>query len=206
VLRIWLVRHGESESNTGVPSGEPGESPLTARGWEQAERVAAVLPEAPALIVTSPFRRAAQTAEPTIARYAEARREEWPVQEFTYLGSFHSRASTSAERRPYVEEYWRRADPDVSVDGAESFTDLLKRVHDCLDRLSKQPTGPVAVFTHGIFIRAMAWAVLTDGGADHDGMRAFHRFSETFVVPNGAVVGLFVPPGAAPRMVAGTAW
>ncbi|TDV44811.1 histidine phosphatase family protein [Actinophytocola oryzae] len=206
MLRVWLVRHGESESNAGAPSTDPGASPLTARGREQAERVAARLPEAPGLIVTSPFRRAAQTAEPTIERYPDTSVEEWPVQEFTYLGGFHDRVSTSEERRPYVEEYWRRADPDLSVDGAESFTDLLKRVRDCLDRLTVQSTGTVAVFTHGFFIRALMWVVLSDGAADHDGMRAFHRFSEGVVVPNGAIVGLFAPPGSTPRLVAGTAW
>lgn len=133
-------------------------------------------------------------------------RAEWPVQEFTYLGTFHHRLSTSEERRPHVVEYWRRADPYVSLGGAESFADLLARVHDCLDRLARQPDGPVVVFTHGQFMRAVAWALLTSGVADHEGMRAFHRFSTAFAVPNCAVIELSFPAGSPPRLVAGVPW
>lgn len=206
MLRVWLVRHGQSESNAGAPSADPGAPPLTARGHEQADRLAAALPEAPALIVASPYRRAAQTAEPTSARFPHVRLVEWPVQEFAYLGTFHHRLTTSDERRPHVVEYWRRADPQLSVGGAESFAELLVRVHDCVDRLSREPAGPVVVFTHGQFMRAVVWTLLAGGGADADGMRAFHRFSAGFAVPNCAVVELRFPSGAAPQVVAGVPW
>jgi 2,3-bisphosphoglycerate-dependent phosphoglycerate mutase len=203
VLRAWLIRHGESESNAGAPSADPGASVLTARGEEQAARLAAALPEAPALIVASPYRRAAQTAASASARFPDVRQEEWQVQEFTYLGEFHRRISTSEERRPHVAAYWARADPHLSLGGAESFAGLLGRVRDCLDRLTQQLTGPVAVFTHGHFMRAVVWTLLTGGTADHDGMRAFHRFSARFAVPNCAVVELRFPDGAPPQVVAG---
>jgi 2,3-bisphosphoglycerate-dependent phosphoglycerate mutase len=203
VLRAWLIRHGESESNAGAPSADPGACLLTARGQDQANRLAAALPAAPSLIVTSPYRRAAQTAEPTIARFPHTRHEEWPVQEFTYLGMFHDRLSTSDERRPYVVDYWNRADPHLSLGGAETFAGLLDRAHDCLSRLGAQPAGPVAVFTHGMFMRAVIWTLLT--GADPD-MRTFHRFSGGLAVPNGAVVEVRFPLGAVPQVVAGAAW
>lgn len=206
MLRAWLIRHGQSESNAGTPSAEPGASPLTARGVEQAVGIAATLPETPALIVSSPYRRAAQTAKPTIARFPEVRREEWAVQEFSYLGDFHRRLSTSEERWPYVVEYWERADPHQSLGGAETFADLIARARSCLDRLAAQPAGPVAVFTHGLFMRAVAWLVLTRGTVDPDGMRAFHRFAEAIHVPNGAVLGLRFPDGDEPRLVFGAAW
>jgi probable phosphoglycerate mutase len=207
VLRVWLVRHGESESNAGAPTADPGAAPLTTRGHDQAAGVADAMPERPALIVASPYLRAAQTAEPAIARFPDARREEWPVQEFTFLGHLHSTPATGLERRPQVEAYWRRADPDLSIGGAESFADLLGRARTCLARLSRQPSGPVAVFTHGIFIRAVIWAVLTGSTtADRTDMRAFHRFGESIAVPNCAVVQLRVGDGVAPRLVAGTTW
>jgi probable phosphoglycerate mutase len=206
VLRVWLIRHGESESNAGAPSADPGASPLTARGHEQAARAAEAMPEPPALIVTSPYLRAQQTGEPTIARFPDARREEWPVQEFTYLGHLHRTPTTGPERRPQVEEYWRRADPGLSIGGAETFADLLDRTRTCLDRLTEQPTGPVAVFTHGIFLRAVMWAVLTGiTTADQTAMRAFHRFSSSIAVPNCAVVQLRVHDGGL-RLVAGSPW
>ncbi len=206
MLRTWLIRHGESESNAGTPSAAPGVSPLTERGRAQAKRVAESLPETPALIVSSPYVRAAQTAEPTIARFPDVHREEWPVQEFTYLGDFHTRLSTSEEREPFATDYWNRADPHLSLGGAETFAGLIARAQTCLDRLAARPDGPVAVFTHGLFMRAVVWLLLAGGVADHDGMVAFHRFSAGLAVPNGAVLGLCFPAGAAPTLVAGAAW
>jgi probable phosphoglycerate mutase len=64
-VRVWLIRHGQSESNAGLPTNGPAVTPLTAIGREQAERVAGAFTEPPALIVASPFIRARQTAEPT---------------------------------------------------------------------------------------------------------------------------------------------
>jgi 2,3-bisphosphoglycerate-dependent phosphoglycerate mutase len=175
---------------------------LTERGREQAARIAATMPEPPALIVTSPYPRAAQTAEPTTARFPDARHEEWPVQEFTFLGHLHSTPTTGRERRPHVEAYWRRADPDLSLGGAESFADLVGRARACLDRLAAQPAGPVAVFTHGLFVRAVLWTMLTGvTTADQAGMRAFHRFAGGITVPNCAVVELRFPEGATPHLV-----
>jgi broad specificity phosphatase PhoE len=205
---VWLIRHGQSESNAGAASADPGAAPLTELGREQAERVAGVMPDEPALIVTSPFLRAAQTAAPTIARFPVARREEWPVQEFTYLGHLHHRFTTIEERLPHVTAYWDRADPDLSMGGAESLAELLGRADACLDRLARQPAGPVAVFTHAMFIRAVAWVVLTGvTTVDGAGMRAYRRFADALAVPNGTVTELRFPSdGTAPRLVAGTVW
>lgn len=206
MLRAWLIRHGESESNAGAPSADPGASKLTERGREQARRVAAAIPEPPALIVVSPFVRAVQTAEPTIARFPAVPREEWPVQEFTYLGGFHHRLSTSEERRPQALEFWQRADPHASIGGAESFADLVGRARALVDGLARQPAGPVAVFTHGTFMRAVMWTLLTGGPVDHEGMLGFQQFADGIGIPNGTVVGLRFPAGAAPQLLAGSAW
>ena len=40
VTRVFLIRHGESESNPGLPSADPGSIPLTADGHRQAGQVA----------------------------------------------------------------------------------------------------------------------------------------------------------------------
>jgi probable phosphoglycerate mutase len=107
VIRVFLIRHGESESNAGLPSADPGSAPLTADGHRQAGQIARVLADAPALIVTSPYLRARQTAQPTISRFPAAACQEWPVQEFTYLGDLHGqqRTSTAGERQPYTQAY-----------------------------------------------------------------------------------------------------
>ena len=62
------------------------------------------------------------------------------------------------------------------------------------------------VFTHGKFMRAVVWALVAGAAADNPDMRAFHRFAGGFAVPNGAVVELRFPEGAAPQLVAGAPW
>ena len=205
MTRIWLIRHGESESNAGRSSSVPGSSPLTALGRRQAEQIARGLPDAPALIVTSPFVRARQTAQPTISRFPRAEGQEWPVQEFTYLGELHGRTMTPEEREPHVQAYWKRSDPDDASGGGESFAGLLRRVTDCLSRLASARPGPVAVFTHGYFMRAVVWSLLTGVSApDGQQMRDFRSFALSYLIPNGSVVELRAAGRDAPVLLGGS--
>ncbi|MEV6909829.1 histidine phosphatase family protein [Amycolatopsis sp. NPDC051071] len=203
MARVWLIRHGESETNAGFPGGDPGASPLTELGREQAAEIAEALAEPPRLIVTSPFVRARQTALPTIERFPRADREEWPVQEFTFLGELHGQVTTTETRRPHTEAYWDRADPHHAVNGAESFADLFGRTQEFLKRLGEREPGPIAVFTHGLFIRAVMWSLLTGiTTPDSEAMRGFRTFADTYVVPNGNITELRYTPGKRiPRVV-----
>jgi probable phosphoglycerate mutase len=196
VVQVWLIRHGESESNTGLPGGEPGASPLTELCRRQAVEIAESLVEPPRLIVTSPYVRARQTAQPTIERFPRAICEEWPVQEFTFLGELQGQVTTTADRKPLTEAYWDRADPQHAVNGAESFAGLFARAQEFLARLGKREPGPIAVFTHGLFIRAVMWSLLTGvTTVDSDVMRGFRTFADSYLVPNGAITELRYTPG-----------
>lgn len=204
MVRVWLIRHGQSESNAGLPSTDWAAIPLTELGRQQADQVAGAFTDPPQLIVTSPYLRARQTAQPTIGRYPGAAVGEWPVQEFSYLAPL-GRATTSHEREPEVRAYWERADPQLTEPGAESFAGLLGRVTGFLGRLGGQHTGPVAVFSHGIFMRAVAWSLLTGvtepTPAD---MRQFRAFTSLYPVPNCGVMELRYYPGeTAPSLMGG---
>lgn len=190
--RAWLIRHGQSESNAGLPTNGPGASPLTSLGRDQAERVAAAFGGTPALIVSSPFARARETAAPTLARFPKVPYEEWPVQEFTYLGSLHGPNTTPEERRPYVEAYWQRSDPAYFNGDGESFGALIARAHACVDRIAeRQGEGAIVVFTHALFMRAVLWSMFTGiTDPDEQEMRAFRRFVDTCEIPNGSALGL----------------
>jgi probable phosphoglycerate mutase len=205
VTRVFLIRHGESESNAGLPSADPASVPLTADGRRQAGRVARAIADVPALIVTSPFLRARQTAQPAISRFPAAGCRQWPVHEFTYLGDLHGRATTAREREPYARAYWDRADPRSASPGAESFAGLLSRATGFLGRLSAQESGPVLVFTHGLFMRAVAWSLLTGVTTpDRDQMRSFRGFADRYLIPNAGVIELRRDGGNAPALLGGT--
>lgn len=193
-MLMWLIRHAESVANFGGATDDPAAIPLTDRGEEQARHLAAAIPRPPALIVTSRYARTGMTAQPTLSRFPEVPHEVWPVEEFTYLSSLHGRLTTRAERRPIVEEYWRRADPSyVEGPGAESFAGLLDRANGVLRQLREHGNEPVAVFTHGVFMRAVLWALMTGPGAPTAvQMRLFRAFGEVLRIPNTAIFDLLL--------------
>jgi broad specificity phosphatase PhoE len=190
--RAWLIRHGQSESNAGMPTEGPGTAPLTQLGRTQAVQVAAAFAEPPALIVSSTFERARDTARPTRERFPDVPYEEWPVQEFTFLGSLHGPGSTNEQRRPAALAYWERCDPEyVSGGDGESFKHLVTRTVDLRERLAARPRGLVAVFTHGLYARALMWSLSTGiTDPDAEAMASFRHFLSVWTIPNGAIVEL----------------
>jgi broad specificity phosphatase PhoE len=201
MLSCWLIRHGESEANAGLPTTDPERIKLTARGVEQSKRIARAFEEEPTLIVVSPYLRARQTARPTLDRFPHIRREEWAVQEFTYLAAPRDRALTFDQRRPLAQAYWTRCDPFyIDGPGAESFSDLMIRVERFVERLARIGDGAIAVFSHGQFMQAVVWSLLCGTvNICPDSMGHFRQFLEAVPFPNGAFIRLcFTNYGDAP--------
>jgi 2,3-bisphosphoglycerate-dependent phosphoglycerate mutase len=153
---IWLVRHGESTANAGAATDNHMTIPLSPKGKEQAKQVSLLFEQSPDLIITSPFDRARQTAEPTLKRFPKVTHEIWDVHEFTYLSPITCVNTTADQRRERVNAYWNRLDPDyIDGEGAESFNMLLSRTKTAIERLNQLSNGLIVMFTHAQFIRAM---------------------------------------------------
>lgn len=194
---VWFIRHAQSEANAGLPTSDPANIAITERGRTQAECVARFFSAPPARIVTSAFLRTRQTAAPTIARFPEVPRDEWPIHEFTYLAPGPLRGTTAAQRRPLVDAFWTRCDPHhCDGEGAESFAALLGRVGDAVARLEQSSEPTLAVFTHGQFLRALLWSLLIDANpCDAESMVRFRRFAAEVSIPNAAILPLCHKPG-----------
>ena len=192
---VWLIRHGESISNADLPTRHPAESELTEKGLREAQYIAEAFTEKPDLIVVSPFIRARQTAEPTIRRFAPAKVEEWPVHEFTYLAAERYLNTTGTQRRPYALAYWQQNDPFLKEEGeGESFAELLERVWDTVERLRRTTAVFTAVFSHGLFLRALLWALLTDTREPTAlGLERYSHFVRAVRLPNGAIIKAAFP-------------
>jgi len=195
---LLLVRHGQSVSNAGLRTVRPHLTELTAIGQEQARLTAAALPE-PALVAVSPYHRARDTAQPFRERWPGAPCVEWPVQEFTYLDPTAWDGTTALDRRPAIDAYWGRADPHCAGGGgAESFAQLLARV----DRVRRDSEafgeGPIVVFTHGVFSKALLWRCSDPraAAATADGMARMREFARGFTFPNCGIVEVRFGPGA----------
>jgi broad specificity phosphatase PhoE len=190
MITAWLIRHGESQANAGLPTDTPTNNPLTSRGWEQARQLVAALPHPPSLIVTSPYIRAQQTAQPTIAQYPSVPRAKWRVQEFTYLDLERCRNTTRFERRAWVEDYWSKSDPlYVDGEGAESFANLIDRVLEMRQKITQLENEFVTIFSHELFMKAVLWSCLTPTlTINARSMQQFRAFSIGLQIPNGAIV------------------
>jgi 2,3-bisphosphoglycerate-dependent phosphoglycerate mutase len=189
---VWLIRHGESEANAGFPTDEQANIKITERGYQQAQQVASCFSQKPSLIVTSPFLRTKQTAQPTIDRFSSTPQVEWQVEEFNYLATARRKNTTLAERKPMAEEYWQRNDPFyVDGEGAESFAEMMSRVYNLQKQIQDIKEEFVAIFTHGMFMRAFLWSLIFNSvEVTTESMREVHVSLDFFNIPNGAILNL----------------
>jgi broad specificity phosphatase PhoE len=187
---IWLVRHGQSESNANFTTSAPHSSRLTERGWHEAHLFAQFLDRRPDLLIVSPYVRAIESARPLREKYPDTPMAQWPIEEFTYLPPLAYQGTTAVQRRPLIEAYWQKSDPDFRHPGAESFTNFLVRVNAALERMKKL-RGFTVIISHGHVMRLL-WQILAVGLAPsaERQMQAYNHLRQAVVIPNCAVLRL----------------
>jgi broad specificity phosphatase PhoE len=187
----WLVRHGQSASNAGLPAIGHGEVPLTALGREQAREVARRVDRQPDRLIVSPFLRARETAAPIRERWPRTPCEVWPIQELTYLSPTRCKGTTADVRRPWIEAYWRGCDPDY-LDGsdAESFRAFMARLADFDRRLSALDGDFAIAVGHGQFFRAYLWGRDRGFAVAPEWMRNYRAAETSQPMANGEIIEL----------------
>jgi len=147
VADIWVVRHGETAwSATGRHTGRT-DVDLTDDGRRDAARLAAVLAAGPAfsLVLTSPMRRAAETARLAGLGGASVDRD---LREWDY-GEYEGR--TTADIRTAAPGWTVWTGP---VPGGETIAEVAARARRVLDRCDAAE-GAVALFGHGHLLRVL---------------------------------------------------
>ena len=153
---LILVRHGETAANSQGRLQGRVETELNERGRAQAERLAvAVAGLGPVAVVSSPLRRARETAAAIGAatdldveideRLTELHYGEWEGSRFADLpdGAFDT---------------WR-ADPTFTPPSGESLVDLRARVVPCVEDLLDRERPVVAVSHVSPIKAAVTWAL-----------------------------------------------
>ena len=144
MARIYLVRHGEA-------SGYDGADPaLTELGHRQAQLVAQRLDEitaAPIEIVSSPLRRARDTAQPLADLWSKTPLVVEAVRELPSPGALH-------ERRPWLRAALRSSFADLG--------DEQRRWRDGILQSLSAHDRDTAVFTHAVVISAVVGHVQRD--------------------------------------------
>jgi probable phosphoglycerate mutase len=188
---LW-VRHAEPE-RVAPGTGVPANPPLTARGRNQAQRIADWLACEPIdAVVTSPQRRAQETAAPIAAAHGLISRVveglvEYDVQADHYIPMEELRANNDERLQAMIAGDWESF-------GGESVADFRARVATTMDALIVEHAGKriVAVCHGGVINVALALALglnqhlwfdpqytsLSRMRASRTGVRSLHTLNE----------------------------
>lgn len=191
---IWFFRHAQSMANAdknfraddfSIPSVS-----LSPEGLKQAEELINSFSVAPELIITSSYTRTRQTAAPLLKKYKNVPREEWSIQEFTYLSLERCFNTTMLDRRPWVEKYWEKSNPlHLDGDGAERFVDFISRVKNTIENLKNRKEGFIVLFSHEYTIAAVKY--LLEKKPEEITPKEMREFREYFLsnrIPNATKV------------------
>lgn len=141
---LYLVRHCDS-------SGQEPDAPLTPHGRRQAEQLADTLASPGiARIVSSPYLRARQSAEPL------ARRLGLPIEADARLIERVLSAEPQADWRDRLRAAWD--DFDLALPGGESSRAATARGLAAIDAILADGRRPTVVVSHGNLIALLLYA------------------------------------------------
>jgi broad specificity phosphatase PhoE len=171
---ITLLRHGESEGNSaGVLQGQ-SDYPLTDAGLEQARQLASYWKSIDMkfdLIISSPLRRAAQTAD-IIANFLKVPIEfdpGWKERNFGKLQGFNLRELDHLT--PPVDFFH----PYAPIGGnGESQLELYLRAGRALQNILRQPPGSYLVVSHGGILNKTLYVIMGITPQGHYNSPIFH--------------------------------
>jgi broad specificity phosphatase PhoE len=149
---LILVRHGQTSANAaGLIQGQ-SDYDLTPLGRQQVAVLQEAVP-AGAAVITSPLRRARQTAE-ALGRPVEVD-DRWLEMDY---GDYEGRLV--ADVRPELWSNWER-DPAWAPPGGESLAAVARRIAAaCVDLAYRATDADIVVVTHvGPIKAAVAWAL-----------------------------------------------
>lgn len=155
-MSIYLIRHAQSLGNVNGRAESHASIPLTEVGHLQAQGLTKLLPKADRIFISA-FIRTRLTAEPILQRDGISP-EILDIHEFSYLSDLRCKNTTLEERKPWVDEYWNRAEVDwITSAGAESFSNFYQRVEVLIQLLDVLKTEyqdrHLLVFSHGQFLQ-----------------------------------------------------
>jgi broad specificity phosphatase PhoE len=164
MLRLFLIRHGETADNLQMRYLGVRDEPLTVNGMHQASRAAEALSQLPIkIVISSHLRRAVSTA----AKIRDAGGVELRLDERLAEGAFGSwEGLTRAEvlelggRDAELLARWE-SDPSCAPPGGESIESIQMRVVALAEELADEfPNASIALVSHVGPIKALLCAVL----------------------------------------------
>jgi broad specificity phosphatase PhoE len=163
MLRLILIRHGETERNSqGRLQGGLSDVPLNERGREQARLLGLALSgEKLEAVYSSPLSRALATAECICAHHAFEVRPVPALAELD-MGTIDGldRAQV-VEQHPNFWRHWQEADYSVALPGGESVVELQRRAWGAVEDIRRRHgEGSVALVGHGLALQTIIAAAV----------------------------------------------
>lgn len=149
--RLYLVRHGETEGNQRGAYLGWDDPPLSDRGRQQAEWLAAKLARVPVTVIySSDLRRAADTAVAIAARHGIAIKTTSALRELNFGAWSEMTYDAIASQNPDQLRAWIDDPAAHAPPGGETLDSLASRVAAAVP-----PDDGAVVVTHGGPIRAL---------------------------------------------------
>ncbi|WP_394236609.1 histidine phosphatase family protein [Niallia oryzisoli] len=157
MLKLYIVRHGETEWNKTSRIQGRLNSNLTDKGREYARLLGEKLKDTEFTgIISSPSERALETAQILRGARTTTIQKDERIMEM-HLGPWQG-LTTKEIKAQYPNEYESYMnEPDRFQNGdGETFMDMLDRAHDFLQELkNSEMDGNLLVVTHGLFIKIL---------------------------------------------------
>lgn len=149
-MKLYCVRHGETEYNLTHRIQGQFDSALSALGRKQCEAVAEALGGLPCdAVITSPLRRALDTAQYIADRLKLELRLEPRLMEIN-AGIFQGHSWHELDERfPEEAARWKSQDADYRIPGGESRRDLMQRTGAAFRAIREAGYAHAIVVAHG---------------------------------------------------------
>jgi broad specificity phosphatase PhoE len=158
-MKLYLIRHGQTDFNKNkLPQGQEIDAPLNETGIQQAEEAAKSLPGDIDFIISSPLKRAAQTAEVLNKKLNKSIEFNDNIKELRY-GSLAGKPWSEIVEMTGDKDAKEKDDNitfDYSKFNGDSAEDLKQRVAKFVNEVKeKYQDKTILVATHGGVIDAM---------------------------------------------------
>ncbi|QNI31300.1 histidine phosphatase family protein [Alloacidobacterium dinghuense] len=147
-VRLWLIRHGETEWSLSGAHTSRTDIPLTDRGRERAAHMADHLHQQQfSLVLTSPRQRARETC--SITGYGDVAQIDSDLSEWDY-GEYEGRTTADIRKEQPGWTIWKNNPRE-----GETLAQVKTRAQSIIDRCTAS-VGQVALFAHAHILRILA--------------------------------------------------
>jgi broad specificity phosphatase PhoE len=163
MLRLLLLRHGQTLWNKELRYNGDTDTELTTLGRRQAAALAARLHTRHVdAVIASDLQRALSTAEPIAGACRCTVRPDVRWREVRFGEAEGLRWRDVVERFPRAAQGWAENRPEAAMPGGESLLDVMARVQPALDELAAEfDNRTVAIVSHGGPLRVALCCLLT---------------------------------------------